>query len=793
MKDVTIAPWAQNIIKMIARIGVWKTGLSLFAALLIVYGLISLIFYVFHLSIDELKNSFLYLFVLIIVSACSVAGIVYLARNIEKLQQGSKISHAQERQLNQSFMETIRRLNYEIEERKKAFNAKRRAVDELRREMSERKKAQQEFEDQSLLLRSIVDSSPDLFYYRDVNGRFAGCNKMFEAVVGKTANELIGRYVSDVYSIDDTPSSLLSESIVAGNQSEVTFDAKYDMPNGETRWFEMRKVPFYDSNRNFIGMLGFGRDITARKAAEQELEKSYQDKGKFIATLSHELRTPLNGIVGLSRMLLESDLSKLQRSWSNTIFSSAETLGNIFNDIIDLDKIDRNEVDIVTESVLLNDFISDLSNFGTLICQQKELTFQQHTSGNLEQFVELDTTRVRQVLWNLINNAVKFTRKGGVELDVSFQQKGDGGWQLVIRVKDSGIGISGNDLSQIFDMYYKVPDGRRINAQGSGIGLAVSKALVEAMGGWISVESTLDVGSTFTVSLPAEVAAPPEESEYLGKHLNVLLIEDVPLNAKIATSLLEQRGHEVIWAEDGAEALALLDTEDDIDLILLDMQLPDMTGDEVARIIRADDELKHHIIIVVTANVRKASEQLTDIEIQGTLGKPINTQQLDFLLNKYFGDTGGQMITADYSSTSQASSPGNSNTSTGLSAIEQNAPEGFENIEGLDLSTISDYLTSLGKDAFSQSLALFEKLAPGYIDDMLNAANDEIIEDFQSHAHKLKGAAGSVGLQTIQQKAKYYEHLAEPIWGDMSVELSEYLTEIEQDVIRLRDLLNSQA
>ena len=172
--------------------------------------------------------------------------------------------------------------------------------------------------------------------------------------------------------------------------------------NGEIRWFELRKLPFINEQGDYIGLLAFGRDITSRKEAAQALETAYKDKGKFIATLSHELRTPLNGIVGLTRMLLDTELNKQQRSWCNTVFSSAETLGNIFNDIIDLDKIDREQLDIAANEINVSDFINDVVNFAGLIAEQKELSFEVKRSGMLDIYALLDPTRLRQVVWNLI-------------------------------------------------------------------------------------------------------------------------------------------------------------------------------------------------------------------------------------------------------------------------------------------------------------------------------------------------------------------------------------------------------
>ena len=555
--------------------------------------------------------------------------VFYLVLHLNAALLYLKDSAHQERLLNQNMQDSIRQLNFEIEERKKAFQAKRRAVDELRKEISERKKTQQELEEQSLLIRSIVDSSPDLFYYRDENGHLASCNKMFEIIMGKTSQELIGFHPAELYTEDSAQAAILTEYEAAAEHTELTLDVEFVKQDGQILWFEMRKVPFYDGQGRYIGLLGFGRDITSRKLAEQALEKAYQDKGKFIATLSHELRTPLNGIVGLSRRLLDSTLGPEQHSWANTIFSSAETLGNIFNDIIDLDKIDRQDLDIAFQSIHIQGFLNDIANFAELICQQKGLNFIVRCQGDMDTYLKIDATRLRQVLWNLLNNAVKFTAQGQITLDCTLNTDLS---QLLFKVQDTGIGIATAEQERIFDMYYKSTDGRRLSIVGSGIGLSVSRALVEAMGGEVSVTSKPGEGSCFSVLLPTEQVSAPSDTTVSCPELVILLIEDVPLNAEIAIALLEQRGHSVIHAETGEDAIALLETEDDIDLVLLDMQLPDMSGDQIARYIRSESHLQSIPIVVLSANVRKAEEQLTDIQVDGALAKPINTNKLDQML-----------------------------------------------------------------------------------------------------------------------------------------------------------------
>ena len=736
MTDSSLSPWARVLSSLITRFGELKTAAMCYALLLGVSLILSSMFYYVALGEVNLVDILAVVFFTAVVSPFMISILLNSIRQLDASYAYLDSATKQEKLLNQTLKDNINRLNIEIDERKMAFHAKHRAIEELRREIAERKKTQQELAQQGMLLRSIVDSSPDLFYYRDNNGVFAGCNKMFEEVMGKTSAELIGKTVEQIF-----PSYFLAEVLRTDKQVEqthqaLTIDVEY-MVNGENRWFELRKLPFINDQGDYIGLLAFGRDITSRKEAAQALETAYKDKGKFIATLSHELRTPLNGIVGLTRMLLDTELNKQQRSWCNTVFSSAETLGNIFNDIIDLDKIDREQLDIATDSINVSDFINDVVNFAGLIAEQKELEFSIERNGTLDVYALLDPTRLRQVVWNLINNAVKFTQHGEVKLTCSREERNDGPW-LELKISDTGQGIPEDQLSRIFDMYYKAPDLSGKNAIGSGIGLAVTKALVSAMKGTISVTSTEGEGSCFTVHIPLSLCVAPTEQSYAGRGLYILLVEDVPLNAEIATNLLEQRGHEVIWAETGEDALSFVETEDELDLVLLDMQLPDINGDEVARQIRADSHFDKLPIVALTANVRSAEEDLEGISVQGALAKPINTIKLDKMLADLFDIQ-----------QSESDKP--------LLTVSKEALEGI-NAGVLDVETIEDFVNSMELEVFKRSSGLFEKLNPQYQQELQSALNENDREEYKSVAHKLKGAAGSVGLNDVQLHAKKMEH-----------------------------------
>lgn len=765
MNDPSLNPWVRVLSSLITRFGEFKTALICYALLLMVSLVLSSMFYYVATGGINIVDILAVVFFTLVVSPLVISVLLNSIRQLDASYAYLDSATKQEKLLNQTLKDNINRLNIEIDERKMAFHAKHRAIEELRKEIAERKKTQLELAQQGMLLRSIVDSSPDLFYYRDNNGVFAGCNKMFEEVMGKTSDELIGKAAEEIF-----PSHFLTEVLRTDKQVEkthegVTIDVKYSV-NGEIRWFEMRKLPFINEQGDYIGLLGFGRDITSRKEAAQALETAYKDKGKFIATLSHELRTPLNGIVGLTRMLLDTELNKQQRSWCNTVFSSAETLGNIFNDIIDLDKIDREQLDIAANPINVSDFINDVVNFAGLIAEQKDLSFEVKRSGVLDIYALLDPTRLRQVVWNLINNAVKFTQHGSVTLDCARENTDNGSW-LVLKIIDTGEGIPADQITRIFDMYYKAPDLSGANAIGSGIGLAVTKALVSAMNGTINVQSTSLVGSCFTVRIPLNLCTAPVEHSYVGRSLNILLVEDVPLNAEIAINLLEQRGHDVIWAETGEDALSFVETEDDLDLVLLDMQLPDINGDEVARQIRANTFFDKLPVVALTANVRSAEEELEGISVQGALAKPINTTKLDKMLADLF-----DIKKADSTKPQRH--------------VNKKAMENV-NVHLLDVETIEDFVNSMGVEVFKRSSKLFEKLNPEYQQALYEALNTADKEEYKSVAHKLKGAAGSVGLNDVQLHAKQMENGALTQSDDV---LSKWLIELKTKINAGQDALH---
>ncbi|RLM27573.1 aerobic respiration two-component sensor histidine kinase ArcB [Brenneria alni] len=660
-------------------------------------------------------------------------------------------------ELNQQLQENITQLNQEIADRIKSEEARLRVVSKLKEEMTRREQAQIELEQQSALLRSFLDASPDLVYYRNEEKEFSGCNRAMELLVGKSQKQLIGLTPQDVYPPDIADKVMETDEKVFRHNVSLTYEQWLVYPDGRKACFELRKVPFYDRMGKRHGLMGFGRDITERKRYQDALENASREKTTFISTISHELRTPLNGIVGLSRILLDTQLDAEQQKYLKTIHVSAITLGNIFNDVIEMDKQERRKVQLDNQPIDFTGFLIDLENLGGLLAQPKGLKLIMEPHPPLPQKIITDGTRLRQILWNLLSNAVKFTPQGKIVVRV-WHDQGD---RLRIEVEDSGMGIPADELEKIFAMYYQVTDQHGGKpATGTGIGLSVSKRLAQNMGGDIHVTSLQGKGSCFTLTVTAPgveegISNQDADDEMPLPALHVLLVEDIELNVVVARSVLEKLGSSVEVAMTGQDALDMFDP-DEFDLVLLDIQLPDMSGLDVARRIRkryASRSLPP--LVALTANVLKDKKEYLDAGMDDVLSKPLSVPALTTVIQQYWDH---QIACADAPVTGKSGEMVNQTL--------------------LDIAMLEQYLDLVGPKLIYQSLDMFEQMMPGYLailDSNMTARDQKGITE---EGHKIKGAAGSVGLRHLQQVAQQIQTPTLPAWWD---NVQEWIDELKHD------------
>lgn len=674
-----------------------------------------------------------------------------LARLVDKLEE----MRTRDLELNQQMKETISQLNQEITDRIKAEEARKQVMDKLREEMARREQAQIELEQQSSFLRSFLDASPDLVFYRNIDKQFSGCNRAMELLTGKSEKQLIGLTPDDIYDEETASKVLETDEKVFRHNVALTYEQWLQYPDGRKACFEIRKVPYYDRVGKRSGLMGFGRDITERKRYQDALENASREKTTFISTISHELRTPLNGIVGLSRILLDTDLNQEQLKFLKTIHVSAITLGNIFNDVIEMDKIERRKVQLDNQPLDFTSFLAELENISALLAQPKGLKFVMAPRLPLPHKICADGTRLRQILWNLIGNAVKFTQQGEIVVRVDYQQDET----LRFEVEDSGMGIPLDEQDKIFAMYYQVKDQHGGKpATGTGIGLAVSRRLAQAMGGDISVRSAPGQGSCFTVVVKAprldeENQDEDREDTMPLPALHVLLVEDIELNVIVARSVLEKLGCSVEVAMTGTDALAMFDPRE-FDLVLLDIQLPDMTGMDVSRAIHQQHQGETlPPLVALTANVLRDKKEYLEAGMDDVLSKPLAVPALTAMIKKYW----------DYQ----------------VQPEEKEIPLMNEDtLSLLDLPMLEQYLELVGPELIHQSLAIFEQMMPSYLEvlDSNMMARDQ--KGIAEEGHKIKGAAGSVGLQHLQQLAKQIQSPELPAWWD---NVQEWIDELKQE------------
>ncbi|RUP75661.1 aerobic respiration two-component sensor histidine kinase ArcB [Alteromonas sp. KS69] len=675
--------------------------------------------------------------------------------------------------LNRELQTNIRQLNHEIEQRKLAQEEREALFKDLEREIQDKSEQEAQARRLSTLLRSIIDASPDLIYYRNEEGRFAGCNRIAELMTGKTEQELLGLTPTDVYEEDLARQIVASDHEVLETNASITEELWLRFADGRRRYFEMKRVPFFDKEGNRLGLLSFGRDMTERKQAENAAAKASTDKTRFIATISHELRTPLNGIVGLSRMLRDTELSEEQFSWVSTIYASAITLGNIFNDIIDLDKLDRDKVELSLKTVSLRDFTEELSSIIRLLAGDKQLELKTTIKEPLPRLVEVDGTRLRQILWNILFNAVKFTQKGHVSLSIESTKPENDLAFVTFVIEDTGVGIPEEEIEKIFAMYYQVDHPDHQSATGTGIGLAICKQMVDLMKGNIKVTSVVGKGTRFEIELPVEISKKPMQVAQLQvTDLNILLVEDIELNVMVAKALLEKMGQKVDVAMTGQEAIDKA-RANQYDLILLDIQLPDMTGFDVASTLHEEDLVMQTPIVALTANVIKKREEYLQNGMDDIIAKPIKKSRVIEVFNELF-----HAPPAPLEVEGQVERP----------------PEPSKILSNiLDMDLLQMLVDTIGDDMVRASVKVFQEKMPEYMEILQLSLSADEKSEVCSQAHKIKGAAGSVGLARVQRIANQIQQGDHPTWWQNVHDWVEELQmAVQHDMKALQEWLNQQ-
>ncbi|WP_159887912.1 PAS domain S-box protein [Paenibacillus puerhi] len=532
-------------------------------------------------------------------------------------------------------------------------------------DITERKRYMEQVEKLSYEHGMILNAVTEGIFGMDMEGRTTFLNPAGAAMLGYTAEEMIGHSYLDViqqtrgdgsqYAAGEAPIYL---SLKEGRTYE-SKEAVFWRKDGSSFLVEYRVTPLVD-NELTVGAVVVFRDMTDEKEiirAKEFAEQADRAKSEFLAIMSHELRTPMNGIIGMTGLLAETDLSEEQLSYTEIISQSSRALLHILNEILDFSRIEAGKMVLNQEPVEVKQVIASVMELFSSKITEKQLELIWDPDPSIPEVIIADEVRLRQVLVNLIGNAVKFTDNGTISLKViATPEPADGHIWLHFTVKDSGIGIPFERQGQLFQSFSQLHPSINRKYGGTGLGLAISKKLVELMGGTIGVESQKGEGATFYFTIQAALPPDKNREERSGTNgvssvppavvpllppaqfgpIRILIAEDHPVNQKLWTAILRKRGYEADMAQNGEEAVKGV-LNGNYDIVFMDIQMPVMDGIEAtSEILRSMPASRCPAIIAVTAFARKEDREMCLANgMHDFISKPILVAEVDRLLKKW--------------------------------------------------------------------------------------------------------------------------------------------------------------
>ena len=516
----------------------------------------------------------------------------------------------------------------------------------LNKMIREKNKITQDTEKQKILYDNVINSIPDLIYYKSIDGKYIGCNKAFEKFIGRSIHNIIGKTNKDFF--DEEIAKRLNENdkLVLKTRKSHEVEEWIYANNGQKYFFNNFKTTYYNQKGELLGILGISRNITEKEKMYIELTKAHEKvkksdllKTSFLTNLSHEIRTPMNSIIGFSTILLEEkDIQPSeQKEYFSNISTSAINLLNILESILDISMIESNEMTFFTENIKVSSLIHQLSSDINIHreLEYKNIKYEEIIKiSNPDICIKCDKLRLTQAINHIIDNAFKFNNDGEVIFIV--EEIVD---KIIFTIKDTGIGIPKEQLNDIFEKFVQINNSENRKHHGTGVGLSISKYIIENSGGQISVESEINIGTTFRIILPINDTIESSNVIELKKNIKklegkkILIVEDIETNYQLLKVLLNRQGAITTWVENGQEAVDYIKNNTDVDMILMDIQMPVMTGLEATKIIRGFSDIP--IIAVSAYTLNKEKEQSIQHGCNDYISKPVKQRELMNLVCKY--------------------------------------------------------------------------------------------------------------------------------------------------------------
>lgn len=498
-------------------------------------------------------------------------------------------------------------------------------------DITDRLRAEKEIKRQEQYFKTLVDSNPIAVVILNMEHKITDCNPAFEQLFGYTISEVVGENLDDliVPEGERLQAKDYTNDVIHGQS--VRSLARRQSKDGALVDVEVLGVPIIVSGEQ-NAILALYHDISDLLKAQREAEAAAQAKADFLANMSHEIRTPLNAVIGMTGLLLDTELDTEQREFVQTVRHSGDGLLTIINDILDFSKIEAGKLELEKQPFQIRDVVESSLDLVASSAAGKGLEIAYLSEGDVPVAVEGDATRVRQIIVNLLSNAVKFTEKGEVIVIYSSEKLDNGKHLVKVTVKDTGIGIPEDRMNRLFDSFSQVDASTTRKYGGTGLGLAISKQLVELMGGKIWVESEEGQGSSFSFTFPAQATSAirrrdTAESRQLLKGSRVLIVDDNATNRLILIRQTKSWGMKPQAASDGEEAIRWIDDGQQFNLAILDMQMPEMDGVMFARELHKRRN-RHDLPIILLTSLGGLEEIPEDVIFDERLSKPVKSSLL---------------------------------------------------------------------------------------------------------------------------------------------------------------------